>query len=35
MQDFYRADGQKLFLPENSEILIFAVFLVWKGNFFC
>ena len=27
--------GQKLFLPENSEIHIFAIFLVWKGNFFC
>ena len=27
-------DGQKLFLPENSEIRIFAIFLVRKGNFF-
>ena len=26
--------GQKLFLPENSEILTFAIFLVWKGIFF-
>ena len=26
--------GQKLFLPESSEILIFAIFLLWKGNFF-
>ena len=27
--------GQKLFLPENLEILIFAVYLVWKGHFLC
>ena len=27
--------GQKLFLPENSGILIFAIFLLWTGNFFC
>ena len=26
--------GQKLFLAENSEILIFAIYLVWKGHFF-
>ena len=26
--------GQKLFLPENSEILFFAIFLVLKANFF-
>ena len=26
--------GQKLFLAENSEILIFATYLVWKGLFF-
>ena len=31
----YHCTGQKLFLPENSEIPIFAIFLVWKGNFFC
>ena len=27
------SNGQKLFLPENSEILIIAIFLVWKGIF--
>ena len=26
--------GQKLFLPENSEILISAIYFVWKGHFF-
>ena len=25
--------GQKLFLAENSKILIFAIYLVWKGLF--
>ena len=25
--------GQKLFFGENSEILIFAISLVWKGHF--
>ena len=33
MDDIGEACGQKLFLPENSEVLIFAIFLVWKGNF--
>ena len=28
------APGQKLFLAENSEIFIFAIYLVWKGHFF-
>ena len=27
--------GQKKYLAENSEILIFAIYLVVKGNFFC
>ena len=26
--------GQTLFLAENSEILISAIYLVWKGHFF-
>ena len=26
--------GQKKILAENSEILIFAIYLVWKGHFF-
>ena len=26
--------GQKIFLPDNSEILIFAIYSVWKGIFF-
>ena len=26
--------GEKLFLVESSEILIFAIYLVWKGHVF-
>ena len=26
--------GKHYFLAENSEILIFAIYLVWKGHFF-
>ena len=26
--------GQKLFFGETSEILVFAIYLIWKGNFF-